>query len=121
MDQSNFEKVNLEYGFNAAKDFFLHWSLLAGGTLTLLIPFVESLHGTVTDVYLFVLSGICLLISLLSSSLIVYTGAYISWNNATKTNSAKLIKVQRFSNPIAIVSYILGIILTFVFISLNIL
>ena len=121
MNQENFEKVNLEYGFNAAKDFFLHWSLLAGGTLTLMVPFVESLHTKVADGYLFILSGICLLIALISSSLIVYMGAYISWNNATKVISKKILKFQQFSNPIAIISYVIGIILAFIFISINIL
>ncbi|MBI4086070.1 MAG: hypothetical protein HY433_02420 [Candidatus Liptonbacteria bacterium] len=119
MDQDHIERKSLEYAFDAGLKFFLHWSLLAGGTLTLMIPFVQSLKGVMVYRYLFIASEICLIISLISSSLVVFGASQISWSNATKAETKGIAKMQGINYKVAIVAYIAGIILAFFFINAN--
>ena len=49
--------------------FFYHLSILSGATLTLLIPFISNIKHPVYHVILLKISVICLLVSLILSSL----------------------------------------------------
>ncbi|KKP37801.1 MAG: hypothetical protein UR28_C0026G0007 [Candidatus Peregrinibacteria bacterium GW2011_GWF2_33_10] len=108
--------------------FFFHWAILAAGTFSLLIPFVQSLENIVSP-KLFIAVEILLILSIISSSLRNFFWAKTTWYwaeiNAGITKNKKLKdKYHKFALSLeffSIIFYIVGIFLGLVFVNLNIL
>jgi len=118
--------------------FLGRWSILSGGTFSLLIPLLQSLGEDIIYKKLFVIGGILLIASLISSLLgMFFLKEYIrdynfflynvSFFSFKKFNIAKE-KVRTFFSiasevvsTIAMISYIVGIIFIAIFINANLL
>lgn len=122
-EESQSWKDSKEWG----KTFFGHWSILSGGTITLLIPFVQSLNKNIIYQNLLILVEVLLVISLITSALSIWLASRISFYNAfpPENKSEKFrrdcfVYCQRTFSPLSILSYLIGIILLIFFINSNI-
>lgn len=111
--------------------FFFHWAILAGTTLTLIIPLITQVievRSSINDTDLLRISIISLMISLILSSfwnLISAVGFAVAGkqnnNQRTILNLNFLSRMQYSVMAIAILSYIFALILLYFFIDHNLL
>ncbi len=122
-DESQWYQDSKELG----KTFFDRWSILSGGTFTLLIPFIQSLDGNIKYPVLLVVIESILLVALLTSSLHSWIASEISYYNSLTETDEKDEKMQKFyvvaqriNHRVAIFSYPIAVVLLLIFINSNI-
>jgi hypothetical protein len=118
MSPEDYFKQSQESG----QSFFARWSILSGGTLTLLIAFLESLNGNITHILLLRFIEIFLIISLITSSLHSWLVSRIAFYNSSQSNRTRHViysKLQTVNHRVAIIFYIIAIVLLFIFINAN--
>ncbi|QQG37734.1 MAG: hypothetical protein HYS26_03865 [Candidatus Kaiserbacteria bacterium] len=112
-----------EHALDLEVRFFTHWSVLSGGTFSLLVPLVQSLKKPMSAVVFFQMGEVFLIISLLVAAL----GLFASKNYARERSfhgdpASSLSKTTKdLCGKTALVSYALGIIAIAIFIDSNLL
>lgn len=131
IDEKDLYRFQLKQVVQIKSKFFLHWSLLAGATFTLLIPLIQNMFDDNVEVknILLIRAGIILLIATLIFSSLRNLGYSKVMRHTLMTNlkkdsvglfervSTKL--VLRFLEIFAVLSYIVAIILITIFIDSN--
>lgn len=138
-DQKNIGNKQIDTSTEILTKFFFHWALLSGATLTLAIPLLTEIikiKGCIQSTYLIKISIGLLIISLITASLRNLIGGHDFWIsgmanlNPPKTGleENKMVKkmnrlnyIQNAITGIATISYIIAIVILFVFVSANIL
>ncbi|HVU06683.1 MAG TPA: hypothetical protein VHE10_02755 [Candidatus Paceibacterota bacterium] len=116
-----------KHGLDVELDFFNKWSVLSGGTFSLLIPLVQSLDRLIIFRYLLTIGAISVLISLLSSVLGLFSATEwirridFSWPNFPTDRVFKFFRsLKNWSRIIALLAYIIGVVFIALFINKNI-
>lgn len=101
-----------------------HWALLSGGTLTLLVPFTQSLDKPL-HLKILLISAIVLILALIINSLGLFVTSVqrYHWFLYLKGEKEKVwfwTPINDWIHPIGVMAYILGIVLAAVFVGFNI-
>lgn len=126
--QEGYEEVR-KHKSDTEMSFLSRWSILSGGTFSLLIPLIQSLNGNILLPKILKFGEIFLLISLISSLIGLYSirecvKRYI-YNYSSPNPDDKLYLIyhslKEWTPLISLLSYIIGVILVVIFINFNLL
>ena len=126
--QEGYEEVR-KHKSDTEISFLSKWSILSGGTFSLLVPLIQSLKGNILLPKILIFGEIFLLISLISSLIGLFSirecvKRYI-YNYSSPNPDDKFYLIyysfKEWTPLISLLSYIIGVILIVIFINFNLL
>lgn len=126
--QEGYEEVR-RHKSDTEISFLSKWSILSGGTFSLLVPLIQSLNDNILLPKILILGEIFLLVSLISSLIGLFSirecvKRYIySYSSPNPNDKLYLVYFyfKEWTPIVSLFSYIIGVILIVVFINFNLL
>jgi hypothetical protein len=123
-ERDEYARENLKESRDLRIKSLTHWAVLSGGTLTLLMPFVQTLDKPFVAIKILLIAVVFLIFALLVNSLGPFVTSTQRYNffrylSGDKDYNWFWNPINHWIHPVGIFSYIFGVIATTVFIGLN--